>query len=55
MLPATAVAQVSIDHLNIQCGDGVLALLEVQPESKPKLKINEFSKSVSLKKGDLFQ
>ncbi len=55
MLPAKAVAEVSIDHLNIQCGDGVLALLEVQPESKPKLKINEFLKSVSLKKGDLFQ
>lgn len=54
-ISAGAVVDVSVDVLNIQCGDGVLSLLEVQPESKPKLKIGDFLKSVSLKKGDLFQ
>lgn len=55
LLPVGSIADVSAELLNIQCGDGVLSLLEVQPESKPKLKIADFLKSMSFKKGDLFQ
>lgn len=40
--------------LVIQTGLGLLSLLEVQPESKSKMAIQDFLKSVSLKKGDLF-
>ncbi len=54
-LPVGSISDVSAEHLNIQCGDGVLSLLDVQPESKPKMKIAEFLKSMSFKKGDLFQ
>lgn len=54
-LSVGAVAEVSTEILNIQCADGVLSLLEVQPESKPRLKIADFLKSQSFKKGDLFQ
>lgn len=43
------------DHeLHIQTVKGVLALLTVQPESKSKMSVADFLKSVSLKKGDLF-
>lgn len=57
-LEAGAVVTVSTTELQIQTSDGVLALLEVQPESKPKLPISDFLKSAqvstALKKGDLF-
>ena len=57
-LEAGAVVSVTADELNIQTSSGVLSLLEVQPESKPKISITDFLKSVqsqhSLKKGDLF-
>ncbi len=55
LLPAGSVAEVSAEVLNIQCATGILSLLEVQPESKPKLKVADFLKSMSFKKGDLFQ
>lgn len=40
--------------LVIQTGLGLISLLEVQPESKSKVSIEDFLKSVSLKKGDTF-
>lgn len=40
------------DHLWIQCGENILSLLEVQPESKPKMKIQDFLKSHVYKVGD---
>lgn len=40
--------------LVIQTGKGLLSLLEVQPESKSKMPIQDFLKSVSLQKGDRF-
>lgn len=53
-----SVVLLSPEELHIQTGKGVLSLLEVQPESKPKMPISEFLKSVlsqqSLKKGDAF-
>ncbi len=52
------VARLDTDQLIILCRDGFLSLLEVQPESKPKMPISEFIKSAALlerlKKGDLF-
>ena len=45
-------------HLVLQCGEGLLELLEVQPESKPKIAAVDFIKSAQLlakyKKGDRF-
>jgi methionyl-tRNA formyltransferase len=55
LLPVGSIAEVSAEVLNVQCANGILSLLEVQPESKPKLKIADFLKSMSFKKGDLFQ
>ncbi len=51
-----AIVYLSPTALHIQTSQGVLALLEVQPESKSKSKtaIADFLKSVALKKGDLF-
>lgn len=55
---AGTVASISATELNLFTGKDVLALLEVQPESKPKMPISEFLKSIlsqqSLKKGDAF-
>ncbi len=48
------IADVNEQTLVIETGKGLLSLLEVQPESKAKLSIQDFLKSVSLKKGDLF-
>lgn len=46
------VVKVDHDHLWIQSGENILALLEVQPESKPKMKIHDFLKSHNYKVGD---
>jgi methionyl-tRNA formyltransferase len=45
---------VSNNELVIETSEGLLSLLDVQPESKSRLPIQEFLKSVTLKKGDLF-
>lgn len=55
LLPVGSVAEVSAEVLNVQCANGILSLLEVQPESKPKLKIVDFLKTNIFKKGDQFQ
>ncbi|AGH96039.1 methionyl-tRNA formyltransferase [Pseudobdellovibrio exovorus] len=44
-----------LDHeVHIQTASGVLALLEVQPESKSRLAVSDFLKANTLKKGDMF-
>jgi methionyl-tRNA formyltransferase len=48
------IQNLTADSLVIQTGEGLLSILEVQPESKPRMPIVDFLKSVSLKKGDLF-
>ncbi len=52
------VAQLDAEKLAIICSEGLLSVIEVQPESKPKMPIREFIKSAALlerlKKGDLF-
>lgn len=42
------------EELIICCGKDLISLLELQPESKPKMKASDFIKTVSLKTGDLF-
>jgi methionyl-tRNA formyltransferase len=39
----------------VSTGDGVIQLLEVQPESRNRMHIADFIKGYGLKKGDLFQ
>lgn len=51
---AGTIISVSSSELLIQTGQGVLSILEVQPESKSKISIVDFLKSTALKKGDLF-
>ena len=57
-LQTGVIANIDTDELLIQTSNGVLSLLEVQPESKPKMVISDFLKSAqsqyNLKKGDLF-
>ena len=48
-----SVHEITNDRLVIQTADGLISLLEVQPESKNKMLIGDFLKSVTLKKGDL--
>jgi methionyl-tRNA formyltransferase len=48
------IIEVNSEALVIQCGLNSLSLLDVQPESKPKMQIKEFLKTVSLKSGELF-
>ncbi len=45
---------INSQELIIETSNGCLSLLEVQPESKSKLAIQDFLKSVNIKKGDLF-
>ncbi|MFZ3230581.1 MAG: methionyl-tRNA formyltransferase [Pseudobdellovibrio sp.] len=52
--PAAQISYVDATSLVIQTSIGLLSLLEVQPESKSKLMIQDFLKTVSLKKGDFF-
>lgn len=48
------VHDISSSDLVIETSNGLLRLLEVQPESKSRMSVQEFLKSVSFKKGDLF-
>lgn len=51
---AGEIVDVGVNDLLIQTSSGVIALLEVQPESKSKMEIADFLKSVPLKKGVQF-
>lgn len=53
-VPAGHVALVDRERLVIQCGEGALSLLEVQPESRNRMPVAEFLKSANLKTGDAF-
>ncbi|NQZ01865.1 MAG: methionyl-tRNA formyltransferase, partial [Bdellovibrionales bacterium] len=46
------VVKADSDQLWVATGDGVLSLRLVQPESKPKMKIDDYLKGHVLKKGD---
>jgi methionyl-tRNA formyltransferase len=49
------IINVTDNELIIGCSEHLISLIEVQPESKPKIKISDFLKSSGFKKGDLFQ
>ena len=57
-LPATSkaapgtVTAVDADSFTVATGDGVLKLLEVQPESRNRMKVSDFLKGHNLKPGD---
>jgi methionyl-tRNA formyltransferase len=51
---AAKINSISATELLIETSEGILSLLEVQPESKPKMLIQDFLKSAPFKKGDLF-
>lgn len=48
------VLDVSKSRLLVACGDQAVEILEIQPESKKRLPIEEFLKGTSLKPGDRF-
>ena len=48
-----SIHEITADKLVVQTADGMISILEVQPESKNKMLINEFLKSVEIKKGYL--
>ncbi len=49
------IFSVTNEELIIGCAQNLISLIEVQPESKPKMKIQDFLKTISLKNGDVFQ
>ena len=51
--PAGSVVEVSTSELFVQTGDGVLQILELQPESRNRMIVSEFLKGHPLQKGDL--
>lgn len=50
-LPGRLVA-VTDEALSVQCGSGVLEILEVQPESRTRMAVRDFLKGHALKAGD---
>lgn len=51
--PGTLV-EVGENQLAVQCGEGILSLFEVQPESRTRMPVVDFLKGHSLKTGDRF-
>ncbi|MGZ3743245.1 MAG: methionyl-tRNA formyltransferase [Pseudobdellovibrionaceae bacterium] len=49
-----AVVAVKDEFIAVQCGSGILNIYEVQPESRNRLKVNEFIKGNPLQAGDRF-
>lgn len=49
------VMEVNENFFYISTGEGQLEVIEIQPESKPKLSAEQFIKQVSLKTGDRFE
>lgn len=49
------IAYLNENEIQIQCAGGALSLLVVQPESKPKMLISDFIKTINLKVGDFFE
>lgn len=48
------VIEIEKDSFVISCGQGALKIFEVQPESRPKMSVQDFLLGHKLKKGDLF-
>ena len=52
--PGTIVSATK-EQLTVACGEGSLNILEIQPESKKKLTINEFLRGSQFQEGDRFE
>lgn len=50
-----SVVRVNAHELVVQCGQGQLSLLEVQPESRNRISVQDFLKSHPVKVGEVFQ
>ena len=48
------ITDVTDEAISVECGIGILNLLELQPESRTRMKVAEFLKGHPLKKGDRF-
>lgn len=48
------VTEVGLDQINVATGKGILEILEVQPESRNRMRISDFLKGHALKTGDRF-
>lgn len=51
---AGSITLVQADHISVACGEGILKIYEVQPESRNRMKIEDFLKGRDLKVGDKF-
>lgn len=49
---AGSITAVHADHISVACGEGILKIYEVQPESRNRMKIADFLKGHDLKVGD---
>ena len=52
---AGTVRAAGVEGLDVQCGKGVLRILEAQPESRAKMSISEYLKGYPVKTGEIFQ
>lgn len=52
--PPGTILKLDKDALWIATGDGILSIIEVQPESRNRMSIGDFLKGCSLKEGELF-
>jgi methionyl-tRNA formyltransferase len=48
------IAKLTNDEFVIQTGENQLSILLLQPESKPRLSVQEYVKNINFKKGDYF-
>lgn len=51
---AGRILEVNEDFIFVQCGSGVLEILELQPESRNRMKVREFLQGHALQVGDRF-
>lgn len=51
---AGKIISITEEALTVKCGDGNLEILELQPESRNRMKIKDFLSGSSLKVGDRF-
>lgn len=49
---AGSITATHADHISVACGEGILKIYEVQPESRNRMKIADFLKGHDLKVGD---
>lgn len=49
---AGSIAAVHHDHISVACAEGLLKIYEVQPESRSRMKVEDFLKGYDLKVGD---